>query len=1795
MASALQQQLAAIAEKSTNQLDLKAQRSQHSQSLLFESREAAGQTFDTIYQISLDGFEDLCMLDSRFVGYAQNLFSEQSKGEDRTQMAAAENEELDKVIQGFLGLVSGRLLLSPGQKAVEWLVRRFRIHEYNTEYFVLAFLPYHDSSIFATALSILPKSRALSPSLKFLQPYIKSLATVPRHAVLYSAINNPSFFTLLNRFVLSAAKQKNQSASLLGFWASIMAQAINGQLDSAQSGRPDIKRQREEEVLLRVIPVLQEASQIPDVTELFLGCCMITVVLATKIDLKDDVLDALMDTIAGSWTKQTFNDGLACLSVVAQEKSDFELPKITAKRLLNTPDVLDKLDGAAKRYPVDRLATGLAIAYVKGRRSKVLGEKNLLADYLRLPSASEKSKITVLGLAISQITESDDSEGGRDEDLVRVLREVTHIAEVQSVLAGVVQQNHITASDLEELAGTTLHLEFANDSQEGFASDEEMPDVAQIESTQNAVVDLDAFRTELQECASYLSEKYQDLYLARSREFSRAVLSKLDLGVLSEIPKDQSLQSHMSAFSFYMRVWVSHPVPAVRRSALRIVKDMLSKAQSSTEDMQTLLPYLFVALQDEQEKLRRVAAEVVIEISSIYKRSEKAKKATTLEIPGKEQLYGDATKAIKWMKPADIHTVLTEAILDSLEESVVDSGNFSRVLTSAIEGDDDDMDLKTSIRTNLYAFALSHAITTPVLKARIVLLRTLGPVGKPGSSGRKQLLLPAIKTWISTSDAQRAEICRADSVNHEDLDKAYLDNLSGETEDELDLLRSVVQGEIECSADMASLVGKRLQKIWPTLKDRDQTSLAKAFLDASLDDPMVGSERDHSADSLDLLRQVRLPGDALVALLQGVHTLAAMPDSTPATKRRRISSSRTRGQEVNPEDMTKMIRRLTVVLELIESSKPERHPELLKHLFHAIGDLQQVKSQLGSDLVYIQQMILGSILAMVNTLKGAPASRIDRSALRTDLVVDCMRSTSSTQVHNSALLLIAALASWAPDLVLHSVMPIFTFMSSTILRQGDDYSAHIIDQTVSQVIPPLVSSLRKKNQDLVTGAAELLLSFIAAFEHMPMHRRLQLFKQLITALGPDESLSAVIAMLFEKYPSDLRVPGFCAELAGQFTPTTQIRAVVQYIDLVADALQPRRTVSEAIFTFEQNSPEWVQTKATLMVSSLATFLKEGKLQQQVRSALTRDKDDASTIEHAAASMIDRSVGFSKAATAKSDLRSASNAVVTAALNLLPTPHFAKAAIPLLDTPDESLGVRILDTLEARATEARTSDVQARTVLLETLPIISRLIQSSDSQVIQHGAVACVDKIVDKFGKKDLPAVIDAAKVIASPAALGQPTVAIQVISLFALTTMIEVLRDDIIGILPGVIDKVLEHLERSVTTQPSVRLCDASLTLLTTTLDYLPFMISKAAMTRIIQSSIDAGANPDLAISTRRTRESFVNLAAKTIDLKLTLGAVEASIDRAYSHSVDGCEELLNIIDKIVTTATKSAMSKHHNAILSILQRTFDLRNRVISPSDDDDNEEDEPEEAELDALDTQRDATMMKAIMKLNDATFRPFFVSVVEWATEASSDTTTTQTPRQLSLYTFLTTFFSTLKSLVTSYASYILDPTITSLTTLSVTDKSSRPLLSRITATLTATFTHDQDDFWAAPTHFTKTSSALIAQLRKCKGIAKEDSIALIPTIVELASAASASQDHLKQLNGELLKMMRARETHVRMAAVKTERALTERLGEDWLALLPEMLPFIGEVQEDEDEGVEREVAGWIKGIEGVLGESLEGMLQ
>lgn len=256
-------------------------------------------------------------------------------------------------------------------------------------------------------------------------------------------------------------------------------------------------------------------------------------------------------------------------------------------------------------------------------------------------------------------------------------------------------------------------------------------------------------------------------------------------------------------------------------------------------------------------------------------------------------------------------------------------------------------------------------------------------------------------------------------------------------------------------------------------------------------------------------------------------------------------------------------------------------------------------------------------------------------------------------------------------------------------------------------------------------------------------------------------------------------------------------------------------------------------------------------------------------------------------------------------------------------------------------------------------------------------------------------------------------------------------------------------------------------------------------------------------------------------------------------------------------------------------------------------------DETQIESLEASINENALKMIYKLNDAAFRPLFNQTVEWSVSGLPvNDKAGRTLRRLSLYGFLHTFFDNLKSIVTGYASYILDHSVKILREADLKNENERELWSRVLETLTSCFEFDQDDFWQAPGHFGVIAPLLVDQFLHAGnnkgGFGEEVVESLIPAVVELASATDSSEHH-KELNTRLLKLVRSEEGGVRLAVVKCQQQLTDRLGGEWLRNLVEMAIAIRELQDDDDEVVERENKRWIVAIEKTLGESLDTMLQ
>ena len=124
-------------------------------SLLFEQHDAGDVDSETVYNIGLNGFMELCQLDARFVPFEAALFGPSQGVFDRNLMGVDTQSSLNDSIAAFLRTLGPYLLLKPAHKVLEHLIRRYSIHHHNVDAVMECALPFHQTQLFGRLVSIL--------------------------------------------------------------------------------------------------------------------------------------------------------------------------------------------------------------------------------------------------------------------------------------------------------------------------------------------------------------------------------------------------------------------------------------------------------------------------------------------------------------------------------------------------------------------------------------------------------------------------------------------------------------------------------------------------------------------------------------------------------------------------------------------------------------------------------------------------------------------------------------------------------------------------------------------------------------------------------------------------------------------------------------------------------------------------------------------------------------------------------------------------------------------------------------------------------------------------------------------------------------------------------------------------------------------------------------------------------------------------------------------------------------------------------------------------------------------------------------------------------------------------------------------------------------------------------------------------------------------------------------------------------------------------------------------------------
>jgi U3 small nucleolar RNA-associated protein 10 len=101
-------------------------------------------------------------------------------------------------------------------------------------------------------------------------------------------------------------------------------------------------------------------------------------------------------------------------------------------------------------------------------------------------------------------------------------------------------------------------------------------------------------------------------------------------------------------------------------------------------------------------------------------------------------------------------------------------------------------------------------------------------------------------------------------------------------------------------------------------------------------------------------------------------------------------------------------------------------------------------------------------------------------------------------------------------------------------------------------------------------------------------------------------------------------------------------------------------------------------------------------------------------------------------------------------------------------------------------------------------------------------------------------------------------------------------------------------------------------------------------------------------------------------------------------------------------------------------------------------------------------------------------------------------------------------------------------------------------------------------------------------------------VVPALTALALAVGRDI-HWKPLNHKILLLARDPCEAVRLASLSALHRLFTEVGEEYLMLLPECIPFLSELMEDDSAAVTSQAHEVVRCIESLSGESLDAYLQ
>lgn len=1737
--SSLAAQLAGIrANNNATILDKSKRKKVHSVSLIFDPKEAVTQDFETIYYACLEGFRELETIDKRFSMFANSLFSETSIRFDRMVQHDDRENALNAAINKFLMLVANYLHLRPALLALEWLVRRFHVQLHNAEQLLLSTIPWYDTPEFVRILDIIPQN-GFPALFSFLGPAKASLHSPSKNALVRVLSKDVQLANLLNSYIVECVSNELAYSRQLVFWSSMTIWTI---MTFKESNDPEIV-DRVLPIVSKLLPAKLAAPQT--------AALMVLTVLCSQYPLADDISDAAMSTIASNWHKSTVEQGISCISQLVRYSSSASKPftKAVWTRLIGVENLTQQIISLGESHQIAAFVTKWAISGLEFSQQNHVCELSSVLAALDI----ESGPLTVILTALLGSVKKNELDPQSLEASVEIIE-----ANIDSdAFTAAMTAASLTIDKIELHLGLSLTRPVADTVIEDEIMAEVEADEEEMDGVDRDAIVEESANLELSSRASYLDG---EAFVERANLWIRA--SALTSFASDELSQLARLSPHAEP-SFFAAMALG-PYPAVSRIAA--AKLLLSRIESTqSQDFQGLTVALLALLSDSERSIRESAAAALK-----FMGERPAPKNTP--VWGYETLYGAASSELVWFSKSDQKAV-NKILLAHLDECILDSEQVVALSSTLVN--------KSAAFSEILAV---HAVCSPVVSIVHFALRALSnrKIKTPIAG-----LSPLFETYLKTRDTIWAERAAAARITLAEIDVAVCGSVAGSDPAGIKFLQTALRGT---SDEVAQAAGERILVLWRDglLKAEVQNTLLSQLISIASDDKVA-------YDPTDLLAALPLKTENFVVMLNQSQLQSTSSATADVRRRHRRSSA---SLSLAPSTVASVaqshLNRLTLVLELLDSKSSElAEPNLLfGPLFSLLDELAVLGTESNLPVLYTQELLANCLIHLVekvnaNVSAGSPVP--DLASVRVDVIVSCIRTSQSPQVQNRLLLLVAALASLCPDMVLHSVMPIFTFMGATTVRLDNDYSAHVIEQTISKVVPALVACNDKQNEIEIA-----LLSFVAAFPHVPRHRRNKLYGALIKTLGPEETLFKFLLLLAVKFgEARTRKRGSDAKALLHFTVTflrsypisQQLLALEQFLVYVSKAklreensdssssVAENGSASNSSSLFGQDglSPHmksYLYEFLTLTVGNDQTISGTRPLRVQIAQAGEFCREN---LQHCTR-MIDLLLDNQSDPVSQA----ASFDLLSKCLELLPVPKFVEVVTPLVHVASNTLvKERALGLIASKFEYELASDESAQAAARATLDMLEATLGASTSLLPE--TLDDFDLIVVKYGRYFEPErLLKLLDVLAGPYGLLSDDIDVLVSAVCCINSVCQHLGARMIGhfsrILPVLFSKCEHVIQENSTDEKAVKLQWATFAVVSGLIQRIPsFMgsVSKRVLELVFTSKIDL-----------KPRENLVSLIVEKIDAQTVLGAFISTWDNAVQGGMTAIDLFLRQLDIVVEQSAKKDIAAKSSPLITLLLRCFGVRALGrFNPN-------------EINHIESRVVSSGVAIVLKLNDKVFRPLFVRMARWAFESESAGVASMAEplRHVVFLKFMVKLLGDLKSIVTNYFGYVLDPICKILAVEEDEGYGVHDLTRKLVyQSLILSFASDHDDFWQSPSRFDKILDGLLVKLDQERII---HGALLVKALVGLAETCS-SQQHRKKINdGLAARVAPGCSSTTKIWAIKTLSSVYTKLGEEWISVLPQFVPLIAELLDDDDEAVEMEVRRrLVPVIEDVLGESLD----